>query len=139
MWTYNQTRGWLDKDGILVSKACYSGFGEGFNNPAMETVEGVGPICAGPWLIVGPPFTDPKLGPYVLKLVPANLAFRARILAMGRDPDSFRFHGKPLPPADINSGSHGCLCGEEPTRCQVYQSGDTALDVISGLFPPDVA
>ena len=138
VWTFNQTKGWLDKDGILVSKDCYSGFMEGFNNPSLEMVEGVGPLPSGPWKIYGPPKNDPKLGEYVLTLTPATSSFRARIVAMGRDPDSFRCHGKPMPPADINSGSHGCLCADKVTRTRMYQSGDTDLEVISGLFIPDI-
>lgn len=104
----------------------------------METVCGVGPLPAGPWKIVGPPYTDPKLGPYVLKLVPATQMFRALIVSMGRDPDSFRCHGMPEPPADIRSGSDGCICADRVTRTRMYQSGDTDLEVISGLAVPDL-
>lgn len=132
MWTFNILKGWLDKDGVMVDRSVYSGNGPGFDNPAMETMADVGPIPEGFWKIVGPPYDDPVLGPYVLKLEPATAEFRARILAMGRDPDSFRCHGKPKPPADINSGSHGCLCAQYQTRMRLYQSGDTDLQVISG-------
>jgi hypothetical protein len=137
MWHYNQATGWLDKDGILVSKDCYSGNGAGFNNPTMEDVVDVGPLPTGPWIVSGPPFTDPERGPYVLRLRPATQEFRQQILSMGRDPDSFLCHGKPLPPADINSGSKGCLCADYPTRMRLYQSGDAQLDCY--VDPPSVA
>jgi hypothetical protein len=133
MWHYFSDRGWIDKDGILVSKDCYSGNGLGFNNPAMETVVDVGPIPSGLWKIERPPYTDPKLGPYVLKLSPATPEFRARIIAMGRNPDTFRCHGKPLPPKDINSGSDGCICADAVCRTRIYQSGDIDLAVVSGI------
>lgn len=123
VWTYSQDDGVLDKDGIIVDKGCYSGGGEGFNNPAMETVADVGPIPCGDWTFVGPPYSDPQLGPYVLQIIP-----RSTTITFGRS--AFRLHGKPNLPADINSGSKGCICAEIRTRSAVYQSGDYDLEVI---------
>lgn len=140
MWTYQQVNGWLDLNGVLVSKDCYSGqFPGGFNNPKMEGVENVGPIPAGCYVVGrpdNPPY--PGKGPYVMRLMP-DPPTRARILALGRNPDSFLCHGKPEPPKDIRAGSDGCICADEPTRHRIYQSGDVILYVISGLVAaPDL-
>lgn len=122
-WLYVQESGELSKDGIIVDRNCYSGGGEGFNNPEMEMVADIGPIPCGDWTISGPPYSDPLLGPYVLQIIP-----RSTTITFGRT--GFRMHGKPKPPADINSGSKGCICAEERTRSAVYQSGDYDLEVI---------
>jgi len=46
MWTYNQSDGTLLHDGALAGEG-YSGFGEGKNNPTMQTLHDVGPIPQG--------------------------------------------------------------------------------------------
>lgn len=126
-----------------MSEDCYSGrFPDGFNNPAKETIPDVGPIMCGNWTIFGPPkdgalWGFPELGPYVLRLEPDG-ATRKRLIQFGRDPNSFYLHGKPRPPADIRSGSKGCLCADPDTRRRVYQSGDVNLQVIAGPIFPDV-
>jgi len=131
MWTYNQSSGQLSKDGILVDADCYSGsFPDGFNNPEKQSFPDIGPIPEGLWEICGPPFSDTAHGPYVLRLEPAP-----DTNTFGRT--GFLMHGKPLPPADIRSGSKGCVCAAHETRTRVYQSGDTKLQVISGLAPID--
>ena len=126
MWTYNQTSGWLDKDGVLVSKTSYSGFGLGLNNPALENVTNVGPIPAGEWTIEVPPFTDPEHGPYCLRLRPKPLT-----VTYGRS--EFLWHGDETEHPGEHLASHGCIVSDRATRTRVYQSGDTDLDVISTL------
>lgn len=129
MWTFTifkQTRTTeLRKDGILVSSDCYSGNYEkdGFNNPDKITEECIGPIPEGFWEINGPPFNDGKKGPYVMRLIP----YKDTVL-FGRG--GFLIHGKPLPPADIRSGSDGCICADHDVRMKVWQSGDTKLQVV---------
>lgn len=131
-WKYCQKTGFLPHNGILVVVG-YSGNGEGFNNPALEHVADVGPLPCGRYKIVGPPFNHPKHGPYCLHIVP-DKETRKKILAYGRDPDSFLFHGKPLPPRDINSGSEGCICvSPAEKRSYIYQSGDADLEVVPDL------
>jgi len=132
MWTYNQNTGWLDKNGILVSKNCYSGFGEGVNNPAAESIENVGPIPAGFWTISGPPFDDPEHGPYCLRLSP-----NPGTVTFGRS--GFLMHGDEVEHAGEHLASHGCIVADYVTRQRVYQSGDTELEVISGVFIPEVS
>jgi hypothetical protein len=128
MWQFEQLTGKLSKDGILVSPDCYSGrWPDGYNNPAMEAVPDVGPIPCGLWTI-GAPYEDGKLGRYVMDLTPAK-----GTVTYGRS--LFRMHGKPLPPADIRSGSEGCICADYVTRQRVYQSADTQLTVVPGETP----
>lgn len=120
-WHYNSRTGWLDKDGIFVSKNCYSGFGEGLNNPAMEAVENVGPIPQGLWTISGPPFSGAH-GPYCLHLAP-----QAGTQTFGRS--GFLIHGDEVEHPGEHLASHGCIIADRVTRERIYQSGDTTLQV----------
>lgn len=127
MWTFNITAHALDKDKIIVDRDVYSGaWPKGFNDPSLQSVIDVGPIPCGFWDICGPPITTTEHGPYVLRLEPwPGTETYGRV--------GFLMHGKPLPPADIRSGSKGCICAGPDTRRRVYQSGDTKLLVISGI------
>lgn len=131
MWTFNISASSLSKDGILLDSDCYSGaFPEGFNDPSKQSIPDVGPIPEGFYTICGPPFEDSEHGPYILRLEPdANNVMYGRV--------GFLLHGKPLPPRDIRSGSKGCICAGPVTRTRVYQSGDTRLQVISGVVVID--
>lgn len=131
MWTFNIKAGTLSKDGLVIDNDCYSGaFPQGFNDPTQQAVPEVGPLPEGLYLILGPPYSDPAHGPYILRLEPdkANVMY-------GRA--GFLLHGKPLPPRDIRTGSEGCICAGPDTRRRVYQSGDTRLQVISGIVVCD--
>jgi hypothetical protein len=81
----------------------YSGHDAGRNNPAMENVKGIGPVPRGNYTMYGVHSSE-KTGPVTIRLRPDD-ATRARIEAMGRDPDSFEIHGDN---AEGNA-SHGCL------------------------------
>jgi len=124
-WYYTQATGWLDKDGILVSKGCYSGIGEGLNNPAQEMVQNVGPIPAGLWKIEGPPFSGDH-GPYCLRLTPQK-----GTVTFGRD--EFLIHGDEVEHPGEHLASHGCIVADRVTRTRIWQSGDTDLQVVSGI------
>lgn len=131
-WQYQISTHVLSKDGIVLDDQCYSGaFPAGFNDPTKIGVLDIGPTPPGHYIITGPPFNDPKHGPYCLRLVP-DTGTRAYILKLGRDPDSFLLHGKPLPPRDPRTGSQGCICSSpSQNRSYVYQSGDVDLYVIA--------
>jgi len=131
MWTFNISAGSLSKDGIVIDRDVYAGAGpQGFNNPAYEKTADDGPIPEGFYTICGPPYEDTEHGPYILRLEPdTNNVMFGRV--------GFLLHGKPLPPADIRSGSKGCICADRVTRTRVYQSGDTRLQVISGIVVID--
>lgn len=125
MWTltFKQGQAWLDKDGILVSKNVYSGFGEGVNNPTLEAVLNVGPLPRGLWTISGPPFEGIH-GPYCLRLSP-----KAGTETFGRT--GFLAHGDEVEHPGEHLASHGCIVADRVTRTRIYQSGDTDLTVTS--------
>ena len=122
-WTYAQKTGELQQDSQKVATG-YSGAGEGKNNPEMQSVPNVGPIPQGAWTIAGPPANTMEHGPYVLRLTPAE-----NTDTFGRS--GFLIHGD----SKINPGcaSHGCIILSRPVREQVWQSGDTDLEVVADL------
>lgn len=127
MWTYEQASGRLLKDGLLIATG-YSGFGDGKNNPRFEATPDVGPIPCGLWAICGPPYTTTEHGPYVLRLEPepgTAMYGRAGFLMHG---DSIEHPGE---------ASKGCIILDRVTRTRVYQSGDTKLQVVSGVIVAD--
>ena len=127
MWTFDYSTGFVAKDAQIIDRDSYSGrWPDGFNNYLMQHVHDVGPLPLGFWTISGPPFNDAEHGDYILRLDPDR-----NTDVFGRS--GFLWHGKPLPPRDIRTGSKGCLCSAYQTRMRVYQSGDTRLLVVSGL------
>lgn len=127
MWTLNILKTWLDHNGVLISKTVYSGFGEGLNNSAWESIRDVGPIPQGLWDVFGPPFDTAEHGPYVLRVEP-----RPGTNTFGRV--GFLMHGDEREHPGEHLASHGCIVADRVTRTRVYQSGDTFFRVISG-FP----
>lgn len=111
----------LDKDGVLVARNVYSGFGEGKNNPAMESVHDVGPIPEGLWKISGPPQDTETHGPYVLALYPQK-----GTETYGRS--GFLIHGDSI--AAPGTASHGCIICDRRTRSAIWQSADYDLTVV---------
>lgn len=127
MWVFNISAGLILHNGLLLDSNVYSGaFPEGFNNPARQAERDIGPLPEGFWIVCGPPFEDTEHGKYILRLEPEK-----GTITYGRI--GFLLHGKPLPPRDIRTGSKGCICAGPDTRRRVYQSGDTKLQVISGI------
>ncbi len=126
-WTYAQKSGELQQDGKHVANG-YSGAGAGKNNPAMEQVHNVGPIPQGEWTITGPPINTAEHGPYVLKLEPSETT-----PTFGRS--GFLMHGdsKQSP----GCASQGCVIMPRAVREQVWKSGDTELQVVTEVPPPE--
>ena len=129
---WSQSRGTLtDQDGNLLGNG-YSGKGTpgekdaGRNNPGREGEVGVGPIPRGNWRIevARPGEYSSKLGGPVLRLVPDE-ATRARVKAMGRDPDSFLIHGN----APDNDASKGCIILDRTTRVKLARNKGTTIHV----------
>jgi hypothetical protein len=125
MWIYRQQSGELRHGGQLVG-ICYSGRGEGLNNPTMENVPDVGPIPKGSYTI-GPFFYDPPIsgdagkGPFVTYLRPdrQNEMF-------GRD--GFMIHGDN---DELNhTASDGCIVASRTIREAIRDSNDSQLEVI---------
>jgi Tlde1 domain len=128
MWTYAQKTGELLQNGQRVG-AGYSGLDNGKNNPSMQAVADLGPIPQGNWTIVGPPVNTTTHGPFVLRLEPAddtNLFGRSGFLMHG---DSIENPG---------TASHGCIIMPRTVREQVWQSGDTSLQVVPEIPTQDL-
>lgn len=122
MFEFNSKTGLVTQNGELVEggKGCYSGHGEGRNNPEMEEVHNVGPIPRGRYKI-GPAYDDPHLGPCVMHLdpLPGTEVF-------GRS--AFRIHGN----NKENDASHGCVICPPVLRHIINASRDRVMQVTSG-------
>jgi hypothetical protein len=124
-WTYSQTTGELTDPTGADAGTGYSGGGVGYNNPADQGDENVGPIPQGTWGI-GPSFTHAVAGPVTMRLTPAA----------GTDPlgrDGFMIHGDTQQHADdptpANSASHGCIILARTVRSAIDASPDKTLNV----------
>lgn len=120
MWTYEQATGKISRDGRAIC-AGYSGCGAGVNNPAMQAIQGVGPIPQGRWAI-GAPHDSPNTGPYSLTLTADQGTD-----TFGRS--AFRIHGDNR--AGNRSASHGCIILPPQVRRQIWGSGDHDLEVVA--------
>jgi hypothetical protein len=116
MFRYSQTTGELSFGGHVVG-TCYSGHGEGLNNPEMQEVPQTGPIPQGTYTI-GPAFTHATKGPFVMELRPD-----ADTEEYGRS--GFLMHGDNQ--ALNESGSEGCIVAARPIRVVVASSTDRQL------------
>lgn len=117
MYTYSQSTGELLHNGVFVGTG-YSGIGIGRNSPAEESVQNVGPIPRGNY-IIGVAYADGHLGPVVMNLDPVS-----GTNTFGRS--LFRIHGNNTD----NDASHGCIILGPMIRKSIALSGDTQLTVI---------
>lgn len=124
MWTYSIKARLLERDGRLFFRgtgkgAGYSGHGAGLNNPAMEGVQGIGPLPEGRYRMTELRLTGASTGPYtiVLEQVSGN--------SHGRS--AFRIHGDNS--KGDQSASHGCIILPPLVRHQIWESGDRDLEV----------
>jgi hypothetical protein len=129
MWIYAQKTGLLLCNSQLVGKG-YSGSDTGKNNPEMQAVPDVGPIPEGKWIIVGPPIKTSDHGPYVLRLEPAPSTN-----TFGRD--GFLMHGDSIKAP--GTASKGCVIMPRTVREQVWNSGDTDLEVVAEFALQDLS
>jgi len=116
MWQFDTRTGEFHKGSVIKGKG-YSGFGVGKNNPAMEGVQGVGPIPRGRYHI-GPSYDDPHLGPIVMHLDPVGHDALGRTL--------FRIHGD----NSTGTASHGCIILNRALRDEISHSEDRNLWVV---------
>lgn len=117
MWTYAQKSGTLSHDGSVIAEG-YSGFKQGKNNPAMESVPDVGPIPKGRYAIAD--HCEEK-GPLTMRLTPiegTDTHGRAGFLIHG---DSSEHPGE---------ASHGCIILPRQARSLIAASPDKVLEVI---------
>lgn len=120
-WRYLQRLGWLFEPGGHLLAQGYSGKGEGKNNPALVTVENVGPIPAGEYAIGEPEdLKGGKHGPYVLPLTPA-----AGNAMHGRS--GFLVHGDSI--EQPGTASEGCIVLPLAVRQAMGASEDRVLVV----------
>lgn len=119
MWVWSQSRGLLSRGGSPVATG-YSGHAEGINNPDMQHVKSVGPLCRGLYTI-GAPYQSPKVGPFALPLLPDKENAMA-----GRS--DFRIHGDN--DKGDQSASEGCIILPRKIREQIWTSSDKRLQVV---------
>jgi hypothetical protein len=117
MWLYSQTTGTVKLGTVIKRWTGYSGFGEGRNNPVLETVHDLGPIPKGLYAI-GPVYDDPHLGPCVMHLTPIGHDAHDRTL--------FRIHGDNA----THDASHGCIILPKQLREEIAASTDRELGVM---------
>lgn len=119
-WVFEQKTGRV-LFGSVFSHRAYSGGGDGQNNPALQHVHGVGPIPQGLYDI-GKPEESRVTGHYIMRLTP-----RPGTNTYGRG--DFEWHGDNT----SHTASHGCIISPHDKREQIHESGDTLLEVVSGV------
>ena len=119
MWIWDQSKGELSRDGVVISKG-YSGANRGKNNPSMQSAVAVGPIPQGDWNITER-YDSKRVGPYALVLEP-----RAGTQTFGRS--AFRIHGDSV--RNPGTASHGCIILPRAIREKIWKSQDRLLKVV---------
>ena len=121
MWTYQQSTGKLQSPTGVITTFGWAGQREGKNNPVMQNVPKVGPLPQGLYTI-GDPHTSPNTGPYTMNLTPdpSNDMF-------GRD--DFRIHGAAEEHPELSS--EGCIVQPREIRENIWNSGDSTIEVIA--------
>jgi hypothetical protein len=127
-WIYHQKSGKLYHDDKYVGRG-WAGHGAGKYNPAMQNVQGLGPLPRGNY-IVGRPFDYPRTagnphgtGPYSMRLTPNphNRMF-------GRS--GFLIHGASTSSAHYGEESNGCIILAPSLRHKIGASSDHVLKVV---------
>lgn len=101
----------------------YAGRGEGKNNPAMQSVKGVGPLPVGLYEACEPE-DHPVVGKYAIRLIPHpdnEMYGRA----------NFYIHGDSY--SDPGNASHGCIVLPPKLRHDFWDSDDHQVRVVSGV------
>jgi hypothetical protein len=131
-WIYSQSSGQLyDPEGQPIGPPGYSGQPPHTNDPTSEGIVNKGVTPCGRYKISAMILNTAAHGPFVLVLMPDD-ATRARIIALGRDPDSFRMHGERIEPPP-GYASDGCIIEEHAVRVEVWNEHeeDDLLDVVA--------
>jgi hypothetical protein len=123
MWTYIQSTGdMLDGNGNVLATG-YSGKGPDKNNPAMESVRGLGPIPVGIYNMELPPVDTETHGPCVIWLTPDPSNDMLGRSGFGIHGDSFTHMGQ---------ASEGCIILPRFARERMAEIGGQ-VQVVSGL------
>lgn len=117
-WNYSQASGCITDPWGAIRGVGYSGQPPHKNLPSAESLEGLGPIPCGEWEMVSLIEHHPKLGPNVIVLRPDETT-RARVLELGREPESFRVHGERNEPPE-GYASDGCIIQNHDIRMLMW-------------------
>lgn len=105
----------------------YAGREQGKNNHDMEGVKGIGPLPVGNYTGVELFPEHPTVGKYAIRLQP-DAETRARIIAYGRNPDSFFMHGDSKEHPGL--ASHGCIVMPPQIREDFWVNTDRKIQVV---------
>jgi lipoprotein-anchoring transpeptidase ErfK/SrfK len=120
-WTWDQSRGSMNRpDGTLLGGG-YSGKGSGLNNPAKQFVRATGPIPQGRYRIERPRTSD-RTGRFAMPLTPL-----AGTNTGGRS--AFQIHGDNT--KGNRSASSGCIILPIALRKAIWASGVRELLVVA--------
>jgi len=138
MHYYAQRQGtWMHPSGLRLT-GLYSGHGDGVNNPALQPVQGVGPIPQGMWKI-NAPIKSQHTGPFALPLIPfASTETFGRGIA-----EPFEMHGDWVGHEGQRLASCGCVISALEGRESVWSiagAGDNLVTVVADEadFPAEV-
>ncbi|MEY2884432.1 MAG: hypothetical protein RL490_2156 [Pseudomonadota bacterium] len=124
-WVWHQATGELRRDGALISRG-YSGKGRGKNNPALQGMQGIGPIPRGRWRMTSV-YNSANVGPFTITLHALDEAVPDDVHeATGRS--AFRIHGDSI--RAPGTASKGCIILPRAIREQLWRSGDRELEVV---------
>jgi hypothetical protein len=118
-WTYSQSSGQLDHNGIFMGKG-YSGQGTGKNNASMQATSNIGPIPQGKYRIDAP-FVHPHAGAYTMRLHP-------KIGTKTYSRSGFMIHGDSM--SHPGNASEGCIILGPALRQRIGNSSDRDLEVV---------
>ena len=111
-----------DTDQDVVDTVCYSGNGQGLNNPAMDDIPNVGPLPGGVVYDMGTGVNNRGTGPQSIPLTPSA---DSNQFPTTRDSGSFLMHGDN--PQMNNTASEGCVICSRETRNQINEAGGGTL------------
>lgn len=125
MWIWDQSEGTLILNGKVISRG-YSGKGRGKNNPALQNLQGIGPLPRGQYRI-GAPRTSQRTGPFVMDLYPVDKTPNNTTHdASGRS--AFQIHGDSV--RNPGTASSGCIILPRIIREQIWRSGIHIIKVV---------
>ena len=129
MFTYEQKTGRLLHNGTCIATG-YSGFGQGKNNPLLQNVADVGPICCGRFRMEVIKDADGNACDYEHKKAPViRLIAQPGTQMFGRA--GFLIHGDSI--SAPGTASHGCVIEDHNARVSIAESisaGDDILEVV---------
>jgi hypothetical protein len=134
-WSLEQCSGRIFDGSMNLCGFGYSGgecglCPEAVNNPSMEGLVNKGPLPSGDYEADRLDLYHPKLGEYVIHLSP-DPETRARIIAYGRNPDTFYWHGDDKAKAGQQAASDGCLVSVRLIRQAFWEGVDHWLRVVA--------